>query len=202
VAEQVRVVCGLDQAPKFTGWAIGTPDRSRKLAYGLFRQESWRNCEGQRGVEFSRWFVDLLRQHGVTDVFFEDYVSTNRHEKDQDIDFQQKMQAGLVCVCAKSVTGREPKVVSPSSMRERFIGTAKAPPTAPQKLTAEWLKNAAIRRCQAEGYHDVFDHNVAEGIGHCYYGMAVIDPAFAAHSDVAMRRLDLIHTRNVFFGNV
>jgi hypothetical protein len=198
--EERRIkVMTMDQAPRATGWTIGSPDDAKPI-YGLFRQDSWREMEGTRGLEFSHWLVDMLRRHDVTDVYFEDYVSTDRLEKDQDIDAWQKGQAMLICVCARSVTGREPSVIPVSEMRKRFIGTAAAPPNHPGKMSVEWLKNAALRRCAMEGLHDIFDHNVAEAVGHWYFACSALSHRFAAKSDIAMRRIDWQITKDTFQG--
>lgn len=177
----------LDQSPTATGWAVGVPGRKPE-AFGLFRMDSWGEQIGRRLNTFGEWLFNTLSAHRITHLFFEEEINVEGWDKRKEVDHQQTMMIGIIEAMADNCSIDLAKI-SVDDMRERWIGTKRAPPNYPGKMSRDWLKDAAIRRCAMDGL-DVNDHNVAEAIGHLDYGLSCLSKRHASSSDVIFHRLD------------
>lgn len=177
----------LDQSPTATGWAIGVPC-ARPKEFGLFRMDPWGHHIGRRLNTYATWLFNMLVSNSITHLFMEKPINIEGWEKREAVDRQQIMLEGFTESVADSACV-DLSEIDCGDMRERFIGTKRAPPNFPGKMSREWFKDAALRRCALDGL-DVVDHNVAEAIGHLDYGLSCLSKRHAAQTDVIFHRLE------------
>lgn len=198
VLTALPIVLALDQSPKHTGWAVGTPLES-KPAFGVFDMPPWGDDAADRLQSFRDWLTGTITGRRVTHLFYESPV--NPPFKSFDVTRMQGKQVGVIELVAADLLERVPWKgerqpivpvfeVAIDSWRSRFLGTTKAPAGLSGKFATDELKQMALRSCALRGWY-VSDHNAAEALGILDYALSVVSPKHAGNRDPIFRRLEL-----------
>ena len=181
------IALAMDQSPRATGWAIGSPGETTPK-FGMFSLKPWNDDEGPRLAEFRDWMTALIKTHTVSHVFYESPVNV-QFSKSFDVTSKQNQQIGLINLVAYDC--RVPiHQVSVDSWRSRFLGTTKAPPGLKGDMARSALKDMALRACALRGWM-IDDDNVAEALGILDFGLSTLSRAHAGGRDIIFRRQEL-----------
>lgn len=176
----------LDQSPRKTGWAIGSPGEATPK-YGLYEMPAWADHEGERSLAFQEWIFGMITSNGVTDVFLEAPVEHGKWMKSFKVTQSQAYQFGGALSMTYAALRKEALEIDVNEMRKRFIGTSAPPPGLKGDHGRAWLKQAAIKACAMRGWI-VEDDNVAEALGHLDYGLSTLSKRHAGKSDIIFNR--------------
>lgn len=176
----------LDQSPQRTGWAVGQPNNTRPK-WGVLKQKTWGDAEGERLVEFHHWLAGTIRENEVTHVFYEAPFLPG-HGNFHSIEPQFFLIGHINFVAAQH--GIPVAQVAMQSWRSRFLGTTKAPPGLKGDAARKELKQMALKACAIRGWL-VEDDNSAEALGILDFGLSTLDRKHAGKSDILFRRAEL-----------
>jgi hypothetical protein len=176
----------LDQSPRHTGWAIGSPNDPRPK-WGALKLKPWGDDEGERLLEFYNWLTATILDNHISHVFYESPFIPG-HGNFHSIEPQFFLIGTINLVAAQFET---PVAQVPmQSWRSRFLGTSKAPPGLKGDAGRKALKEMALKACAIRGWL-VEDDNIAEALGILDYGLSTLDRKHAGKADILFRRQEL-----------
>jgi hypothetical protein len=188
MAEAAITALALDHAPIATGWAVGRPCEP-PLGHGVFRLRTWGLDEPDRVARYRTWLMDLIANHRIGHVFYEQPIESVARHGNLDTRMKQGAVVGMIWLACHDA-GVPCQPVAVSQWRARFLGTTKATPGLKGVHEEDDLKAKALRACALRGLI-VSDHNEAEALGILDYGLSTLSRRHAAWGDPLMRRAQL-----------
>lgn len=185
------VVLGLDQSQTRTGWSVFKQGDGQPL-YGHLEYPEWGTDEAVYLDKFYAFLCDTIKEHGVTDVFYEQTFIPIWKKGDKQDKFSHRfasMALVAVILLAAKHCGVNVYVVNITDWRRRFIGTHISPPMYGSGTDASrrWFKDQALGAANRMGWY-VYDDNEAEALGIGHYGMCCKDPKYTEATNVHTHR--------------
>lgn len=181
---------GLDPSLTATGYAIGSTDGAKPV-WGVFRSASWGDQEGRGLCRFYDFLEETHRSYQLDAIFYE--MTFIAHQSGLE-----SQRSKFLLEAAINMFGFRQKIdvkhVPLQSWRSRFLGTSKAPPhyRGNQSLSRQWFKEQAIAKCAERGWL-VDDHNAAEALAICDYGLCSLSDHYVHRTAPLFRRAQSSH---------
>lgn len=191
----MKVVLGLDPSQTSTGWSVFREGADQPL-FGHLDWPSWGDDEATYIEKFHRFLTDLVKEHGVTHICYEQsFIPVRKKGVKNDTWESRFPQLALITVILLVSKQYDCKVFTANirSWRKRFIGTAVSPPQygAGTYASTKWFKDRAMATANRRGWW-TSSHDEAEALGIGDYGMCCIDPKYTEMTRAAAAREQLI----------
>jgi hypothetical protein len=171
------VVCGLDQAPRGSGWCYG--DGSKTPAFGYREFSDYGQNEGALARHVYDWFTTFAKSAGIQAVYTEQIV-IRPHALDVPVVLRQAAVVVAIGFAATDL-GIDHYEALIGKWRVHFLRTAKG--------KSETLKDLARVRCAERGWL-IDNHHVAEACGIWDWGLCELDRVYRHRSGHHRRRAE------------
>lgn len=182
------ILLAMDQAPRFIGWAYGSPGEVPKR--GVRANGSYGNNEVLLGIEVYNWALNFIKSVGADRLYLEQIIQRQSGFHSHTFDTQAMVRSAIQLAAVHAGIAPEDGIfeIMVADWRREFYGGRRPPKNADSQSDA-WKMMAKVE-CADRGWL-VEDHNAAEACGIWFYSCLHTDRRFRANHKITKRRAEL-----------